>query len=285
MGHKTSDWDREFVFTDKDFHILRNLVNHHTGISLSDAKRELVYSRLTRRLRELNLKTFARYCELLQDDAYRDEIVHFTNAVTTNLTSFFREPHHFDYVANHILPAIANRNSEQRRIRFWSAGCSTGEEPYSLAITIKEKFPGLIGNFDLKILATDLASSVLDTAVNGVYPMEKLKTILPHRQKDWFYKRDSEHGGLAQIKPEIQSLITFRRLNLMNEWPMKGPFNTIFCRNVLIYFDKPTQRVLVERFANMLEDNGYLFLGHSESLFKVTDRFRLVGQTIYQKLR
>ena len=263
---------------------MRDLVIRHTGIALSEAKRELVYSRLTRRLRQLNLKSFARYCELLQGDVDGEEVVHFTNAVTTNLTSFFREPHHFDYVARHILPEIAARKPDNRRCRFWSAGCSTGEEPYSLAMTIKENFP-VINNYDIKILASDLASSVLETAINGVYPLEKLKTILPHRQKKWFYKGDSANAGLYQVKSELQDLITFRKLNLMNDWPMKGPFDAIFCRNVLIYFDKATQRILVDRFANLLRDDGYLFLGHSESLFKVTDRFKLMGQTIYQKTK
>ncbi|MGD8641482.1 MAG: protein-glutamate O-methyltransferase [Gammaproteobacteria bacterium] len=283
MTAMASDWEREFIFTDKDFHTLKELVNRHTGIALSDAKRELVYSRLTRRLRELKLKSFSKYCELLLDDTHTDEVVHFTNAVTTNLTSFFREPHHFEYIIKHVLPDIAKRPPEQRRVRFWSAGCSTGEEPYSLAMTLKEHFAGL-NNFDVKILATDLASSVLDTAINGIYPAEKLKTIPPHRQNE-FFKRDRLNYELMRIKPAIQNLITFRRLNLMDHWPMKGPFEMIFCRNVLIYFDKTTQRALVDRFANLLPDNGYLLLGHSESLFKVTDRFRLVGQTIYQKIK
>lgn len=283
MTLMASDWDREFIFTDKDFHLLRKLVNRYTGITLSDAKRELVYSRLTRRLRELNLKTFSKYCELLQDGAHTDEVVHFTNAVTTNLTSFFREPHHFEYIAKNVLPDIAARPYGERRVRFWSAGCSTGEEPYSLAMTLTEHFQG-INNFDIKILATDLASSVLDTAVNGLYPAEKLKTISPRRQIDYF-NRDPQNQQMMKIKSSVQNLVTFRHLNLMSDWPMKGPFEMIFCRNVLIYFDKSTQRILVDRFANLLADNGYLFLGHSESLFKVTDRFSLAGQTIYKKIK
>ncbi|WP_455221190.1 CheR family methyltransferase [Kaarinaea lacus] len=284
MAHVMSDWDREFLFTDRDFLILRDLVNHHTGISLSDAKRELVYSRLTRRLRQLNLKCFSKYCELLQSDAMGEELVHFTNALTTNLTSFFREPHHFDYFGKVLLPELVARKSGNQRYRFWSAGCSTGEEPYTMAMCIRESLP-FPNNYDIKILATDLDSSVLDTAISGIYPTEKLQTILPHRQKKWFYKDGAYEHGLRQISPELQQLITFRQLNLMHDWPMKGPFDAIFCRNVVIYFDKPTQRILIDRFANLLDPGGYLFLGHSESLFKVSDRFKLVGQTIYQKIR
>jgi len=284
MAHVMSDWDREFLFTDRDFLILRDLVNHHTGISLSDAKRELVYSRLTRRLRQLNLKSFSKYCELLQSDSMGEELVHFTNALTTNLTSFFREPHHFNYLSKVLLPELVARKAGNPRFRFWSAGCSTGEEPYTMAMCFREALP-FPNNFDLKILATDLDSSVLDTAISGIYPAEKLETILPHRQKKWFYKDGTYDHGLKHISPELQQFITFRQLNLMHEWPMKGPFDAIFCRNVVIYFDKPTQRILIDRFANLLDTGGYLFLGHSESLFKVSDRFKLVGQTIYQKIR
>ena len=284
MTQTASDWEREFIFTEKDFHILRKLVSRHTGIALSEAKRELVYSRLTRRLRQLNLKSFSKYCQLLQSDTNGEEIVHFTNAVTTNLTSFFREPHHFDYLSKNLLPELVTKNPGKQRLRFWSAGCSTGEEPYSLAMCIRESLP-FQNNYNIKILATDLDSSVLDTALSGIYPANKLKTILPHRQNKWFIKGVMQNQGLAQVKPELQDLITFRQLNLMHEWPMKGPFDAIFCRNVVIYFDKPTQRILVDRFANLLSDGGYLFLGHSESLFKVTDRFKLMGQTIYKKIR
>jgi len=278
------DWEREFKFTDKDFMTLRDLVNWHTGISLSLSKKELVYSRLTRRLRKLNLQSFKSYCQLLQSDNRGEELVHFINAVTTNLTSFFRESHHFDFLSKTMLPELAARKVIRPRLRIWSAGCSTGEEPYSIAMSVKESFP-LHNNYDIKILATDLDSSVLEKATNGIYSREKLSSIMPHRQKKWFRKGHSLNSGYVQIKPEVQNLVTFRQLNLMNDWPMKGPFDGIFCRNVIIYFDKPTQKVLIDRFANILANGGYLFLGHSESLFKVTSRFKLVGQTIYQKLQ
>jgi chemotaxis protein methyltransferase CheR len=284
MVQTASDWDREFIFTEQDFYVLRELINRHTGICLSEAKKELVYSRLTRRLRQLKLKSFATYCQLLQSDASGGELVHFINAVTTNLTAFFREPHHFEYLCRSLMPELAAKKAGRQRYRFWSAGCSTGEEPYSMAMCIRESLPAQ-NYYDIKILATDLDSSVLDVAISGLYTAEKLKTILPHRQNKWFLKGETNSHGLMQVLPDLQNLITFRQLNLMHEWPMKGPFDVIFCRNVVIYFDKPTQRVLVERFANLLGPGGYLFLGHSESLFKVTDRFKLVGQTIYQKIR
>ncbi|HEY5601569.1 MAG TPA: protein-glutamate O-methyltransferase [Gammaproteobacteria bacterium] len=284
MIQTAPEWDREFIFTEQDFYVLRELINRHTGICLSEAKKELVYSRLTRRLRQLKLKSFAKYCQYLQSESSGEELVHFINAVTTNLTAFFREPHHFEYLCRSLLPELAAKKSGKQRYRFWSAGCSTGEEPYSMAMCISETLP-FENSFDIKILATDLDSSVLDVAISGLYPIEKLKVILPHRQNKWFPKGESFNHGLMQVRPDLQNLITFRQLNLMHEWPMKGPFDAIFCRNVVIYFDKSTQRILVDRFANLLGPGGYLFLGHSESLFKVTDRFKLVGQTIYQKIR
>jgi len=277
------DWEREFAFTDKDFLILSKLVNQHTGISLSAGKKELVYSRLTRRLRKLNLRTFKSYCQLLLSNSNGEELKHFINAITTNLTSFFREQHHFDFFRKTMLPSLASRQSSNPRIRFWSAGCSTGEEPYSLAMCIKESFTDKF-NSDIKILATDLDSSVLEHATRGIYSTEKLKTILPQYHNKWFHKSNSLNAGFVQIKSELQKLIVFRQLNLMHDWPMKGPFDGIFCRNVIIYFDKPTQKILIDRFANILSDGGYLFLGHSETLFKVTGRFNPVGQTIYQKI-
>jgi len=282
MVQRITHWNREFILTDNDFQVLRKLINEHTGICLTDSKRELVYSRLTRRLRKLNLKDFSSYCRLLQNKSNSDEVIYFTNAVTTNLTSFFREPHHFEFIKSTLVPELLSANHDKGRLRIWSAGCSTGEEPYSIAMTMKETLPI---NSNLKILATDVDSSVLDVAKRGMYPFEKLKTIFPHILHKWFTRSDYPNNGLMHIQANLQQLVTFKQLNLMHDWPMKGPFNAIFCRNVVIYFDKPTQRILVDRFANLLPNGGYLFLGHSESLFKVTDRFQLVGQTIYRKIK
>ena len=284
MEQRVSNWNREFIFTDNDFYTLQKLVNEHTGISLSDAKRELVYSRLTRRLRKLNLKYFSSYCDLLQNSSDTDELVHFTNAVTTNLTSFFREPHHFEHLKKSYIPEMLSNTEEKKRLRIWSAGCSTGEEPYSIAMTLKDALP-TDREIDVRILATDLDSNVLNTAKQGIYPYDKLKSLFPQNIKRWFARDNGKNSRHMVVDPALQELIIFKQLNLMHEWPMKGPFDAIFCRNVVIYFDKPTQRILIDRFADMLADDGYLFLGHSESLFKVTDRFKLVGQTMYRKIK
>jgi chemotaxis protein methyltransferase CheR len=273
---------REFEFTDREFNYVRQLVNRHTGISLAETKRELVYSRLARRLRQLQINSFAHYCELLEQGD-PEELEQFTNAITTNLTSFFREEHHFTYLAQTLLPALLQDKQHSRRLRIWSAGCASGEEPYTIAIVTRETLPAGSG-WDVRILATDIDSNVLAKARSGVYPYERVEALSRQRLQRWFLKGRGANEGTVKVVPELQELIRFRRLNLMDDWPMQGLFDLIFCRNVVIYFDKATQKTLFERFANRLEANGHLFVGHSESLFKVTDRFRLIGKTIYRKL-
>jgi len=258
-------------------------VSQHTGISLSDAKRDMVYSRLARRLRHLGLDNFNAYCQLLTSDTAENELGHFTNSITTNLTSFFREPHHFDYLANQLLPECMSLNKLNRRLRIWSAGCSTGEEPYSIAMTVMEHLPKNHG-WDVKILATDLDTNVLETAKRAVYPEERLTGINEKRCQRWFKKGRGENAGLLQAKSALRDLVTFKQLNLMKDWPMQGTFDIIFCRNVLIYFDKPTQGVLMERFASLIAGHGRLFIGHSETLYRVTEKFKLQGQTVYRKV-
>lgn len=275
--------EREFHFSDHDFTKIRDLVNRHTGISLSEAKRDMVYSRLARRLRRLDIGSFKDYCQLLEGGGADDELGHFTNAVTTNLTSFFREPHHFEHLGKKLLPELLRLKSTEKRLRIWSAGCSTGEEPYSIAITLLENLPRNHDGWDVKILATDLDTNVLATASRGQYAEERMKNVDERRQRRWFRRGRGENNGLLQVKPELQELITFKQLNLMQEWPLKGPFDIIFCRNVIIYFDKPTQAVLMGRYADVMADHGKLFLGHSETLYRVTERFKLMGQTIYDK--
>lgn len=273
---------REFSFTDHDFATIRTLVKHHTGINLSPAKRNMVYSRLTRRLRQLALNDFASYCERLkQGDA--EEFSQFINAITTNLTSFFREPHHFDYLAKTVIPELLSKNKLDQRIRIWSAGCSTGEEPYSISITILEALRGS-GGWDVKVLATDLDTDVVAHAERGVYSQERLSGLTLEQLRKWFLKGTQGNSGMARIGARARELISFRQLNLMESWPMRGPFDVIFCRNVVIYFDKETQRVLFERFANYLADGGYLFIGHSETLYQISNRFELIGNTIYRKI-
>lgn len=269
--------EREFTFTKHDFDLLRKLVNEHTGINLSDHKQEMLYSRLSRRLRALNLKTFSSYYKLLQAEG-GEEIVHFINAVTTNLTAFFREPHHFELLEQVVLPQLLVKKQSTRRLRIWSAGCASGEEAYSIAVVIKEIVPA---DWDVKILATDLDSSVLAKATKGMYEEERINGISSARLHRWFKKGTGTKTGRVQVVPELQTLITFKHLNLMHAWPMHGPFDIIFCRNVVIYFDKPTQKVLFDRFANLIDREGYLFIGHSENLFQLSTQFRLLRQTVY----
>lgn len=272
---------REFSFTDKHFDVLRNLVREHTGIALSDIKKELVYGRLSRRLRKLNMGDFDSYLKLLKKDG-NDELGDFVNSVTTNLTSFFREDHHFQYLQTTLLPMLMSRRKDNRRIRIWSAGCSTGQEPYSIAMVVRETVPN-IDNWDIKILATDIDTNVLATAEQGVYDPKKVEGVSKTRLQRWFMKGKGDKSDLVRVKPELRELITFRQLNLLKGWPMQGLFDVLFCRNVVIYFDKDTQRVLFDRFANTLEEDAHMFIGHSESLFKVTDRFELLGKTIHKK--
>jgi chemotaxis protein methyltransferase CheR len=272
---------REFDFGNEDFDALRKLVKEITGINLSDQKRELVYGRLARRLRALRLRTFAEYRELLAADGGR-EIGELCNAITTNLTSFFRESHHFDHLRDHVLQAMAANRAGSRRVRIWSAGCSTGEEPYSIAMTVLEALPDL-RTWDVKILATDLDSDVLAKAQRGIYAADRMRTMQPQRLSRFFAEGRGRDGATYQVRPELQSLITFKQLNLMHSLPMKGPLDVIFCRNVVIYFDKDTQRELFARVAHLQRPGDLLFLGHSESLFKVSESYTPIGKTIYRR--
>ncbi len=278
---------REFEFGDADFEALRRLVKQITGINLSDQKRELVYGRLARRLRALRLKSFGEYRELLARDGGQ-EIAQFCNAITTNLTAFVREPHHFDDLREHVLMPMAAGAAAgaaaggERRLRIWSAGCSTGEEPYSLAMTILEAVPEL-RRWDVRILATDLDSDVLERGRRGVYAEDRLKNMTLQRRSRFFIERRERDGLHYEASPELKSLITFKQLNLMHPFPMRGPLDAIFCRNVVIYFDKETQRDLFARISQLQRPGNLLFLGHSESLFKVSEDYTLIGKTVYRR--
>ena len=271
----------DYVLTDAQFHRIRELVREHTGISLSEAKRQLVYGRLARRLRALNFQSFGEYVELLESGGAA-ELEEFTNAITTNLTSFFREPHHFEFLASDVLPQIVARDGGTRRARIWCCAASTGEEPYSIAMVLREA-QELLNGFDVKLLATDLDSAVLATGATGIYNAERLKSVSSARVSRFFRKGGGEHAGKFRAQDELRSLITFKQLNLMHEWPVRGPFDAIFCRNVIIYFDKETQRALFERMAALQRPGDILFLGHSESLYRVSDKYELVGRTIYRR--
>ncbi len=271
---------REFAFGEEDFQALRVLVKSLTGINLSEQKRELVYGRLARRVRALQLRSFAAYRDRLKSDS--QEVAELCNAITTNLTSFFREPHHFQYLRDHVLMPHADRGGP-RRLRIWSAGCSTGEEPYSIAMTVLEALPSP-AHTDVRILATDLDSEVLQRARRGVYPVERTAALAPERLQRFFIERREAGGPCRQVAPEVAALVTFKQLNLIHALPMRGPLDAIFCRNVVIYFDKETQRELFARIAGLQRPGDLLFLGHSESLFKVSDSYALIGKTIHRRI-
>ncbi|HEY4213883.1 MAG TPA: protein-glutamate O-methyltransferase CheR [Steroidobacteraceae bacterium] len=272
---------REFAFGNEDFEALRTLVKDLTGINLSDQKRELVYGRLARRLRALQLRSFAEYREVLASDGGR-EITELCNAITTNLTSFFREPHHFDYLRDHVLLPMSANVAGTRRLRIWSAGCSSGEEPYSIAMTVLETIPDL-SRWDIRILATDLDSDVLEKGRRGLYAADRVRGLSQQRLSRFFVQRNERDGPYYQVVPELASLIAFKQLNLMHPLPMKGPLHAIFCRNVVIYFDKDTQRELFTRVSQLQQPGQLLFLGHSESLFKVSEAYALIGRTVHRR--
>ena len=277
----TQQVEHEFELTDSEFKRLRDLVHARTGIALSDAKRELVYGRLARRLRKLKLASFAEYCELVESGESA-ELQELTNAITTNLTSFFRENYHFGLLAAEALPQVESKRCAARRMRLWSAGCSTGEEPYSLAVVMREALAHL-PSWDIKLLATDIDSKVVATAAEGEYAQERFKDVPAERVRNWF-RNVPGRPGFCAASAELKALITFRQLNLLDPWPMKGPFDIIFCRNVVIYFDKATQRGLFDRMADLQEPGGWLFIGHSENLLNVTRRYKLVGRTVYRRV-
>lgn len=273
---------REFNFTDEDFDQLRAIVKETTGINLADSKRELVYGRVSRRLRALGMNSFRDYRRLLTTADGAHEMIEFSNAITTNLTAFYREPHHFEYLAKNFLEPLLNKPGASRRIRMWSAGCSTGEETYSIAMTIHDTLQNLSG-WDIRILATDLDSDVLNKGINGVYTEDRLQKLSKSLVGKYFRERVEGTKRVYSISPDLKAMVTYKQLNLMHQLPMKGPLDVIFCRNTVIYFDKETQKTLFARIARLQREGDLLFLGHSESLFKVSDAYDLIGKTIYRR--
>jgi chemotaxis protein methyltransferase CheR len=271
---------REFAMTEADFDSIRDLAYRLTGIRLSTQKRELVYGRLARRVRATGLGDFAEYYRLVASGRDAGELEEFCNAITTNLTAFFRENHHFEYLRRQYFPRVAN--GPPRRIRLWSAGCSTGEEPYSLAMCIDQGVPDW-RNRDLRLLATDIDSDVLARARRATYREDRLQPLGAARRERYFSRQDGGNGADFTFDADVARLVAFHRLNLLHELPMRGPFDVIFCRNVVIYFDKDTQRRLFEKLAQLQRPGDLLFLGHSESLFRVSERYSLVGKTIYRR--
>lgn len=276
----TDALNQDYNFTQEHFELVRNEVYQYAGIVLADHKINMVYNRLIRRIRALPLNNFDDYFSYLSETPAEHPL--FINSLTTNLTAFFREKHHFNFVDQTVLPELAAAGS--RRIRAWSAGCSMGEEPYSLAMTLLNSAVDL-SSWDLKILATDIDSNVLNCARNGIYPLERIESLPISPPHKWFLKGTGPNKEQVRVRPELQRMVTFNQLNLMHDWPMKGPLDFIFCRNVMIYFDKGHQEKLLNRMADLLKPGGYLFVGHSESLARQQQRFRLIGNTIYQKER
>lgn len=276
----------ESTLCDQEFRLLRDLVKTHTGIALSEHKRSLVASRLGKRLRALGLESFRSYYNYLAGEAGQDERENFVNAITTNKTDFYREGLHFEFLEKEFVPALKVRAARtgERRIRIWSAGCSSGEEPYTIAITLRESLENLLA-WDVRILASDIDTQVLAQAAQGIYPAERVAEIPRPILERHFLRGVGSQAGLVRVSREVRNLVTFRRINLLEEpWRIQTAFDCIFCRNVIIYFDKPTQRRLVERFAGHLKADGYLFLGHSETLYGVSDRFVFLRNTIYRRV-
>jgi len=269
--------------TEEEFEKIAVLVKDLCGINLHQGKRELVKSRLAKRLRQLGMSEFRQYIDFVNKRENRAEVISMLDMISTNLTSFFREVQHFDFLSEHVIrPAVALGSSSNRRLRIWSAGCSTGEEPYSIAIRILEDIPNIVG-WDIKILATDLSTRALATAKEGVYERDSLDGLGKGIVSKYFTPVDAGQRTAYRVKDSVKRLVSFGRLNLMGHWPMKGLFNVIFCRNVMIYFDKDTQSKLINRFWNKLVPKGIQFIGHSESLAGVQHRFRYVEPTVYER--
>ena len=265
---------REFAFSHRDFEEVRKMIYDHAGIALSDAKDDMVYSRLARRLRATGQRSFQDYLALIRT-GHADEWEAFVNSLTTNLTDFFREAHHF-----HILKDFL-KTRRDRPITIWSSASSTGEEPYSIAMTAVEA----LGGFDapVEVLASDLDTSVLKKAADGIYPLERLSKLSQVQQRQFFHKGTGDRTGMAKVKPELRAMVKFFRLNLLDGvWSIRQPLDAIFCRNVMIYFDKPTQYAILKKMKPLLKPDGLLFVGHSEALYHATDLFRLRGQTVYE---
>ncbi|MEW6693883.1 Chemotaxis protein methyltransferase [Tepidimonas thermarum] len=268
---------REFAWTAADFDRIRRLIYQHAGINLHEGKQAMVYSRVSRRLRETGHDSFKAYLDWLESSRDPQEWQEFVNALTTNLTSFFRENHHFVELAR-----MVREGGPGRAWKIWCSAASTGEEPYSIAITMADAL-GLQGNF--RIWASDIDTRVLQTAARGVYKLEQLRAVSPQQLRHYFLRGKGANEGLARVKPELQKHLQFFTLNLVDErWSLNEEFDVIFCRNVMIYFDHATQRQVLARLHRLLRPHGTLFVGHAENFSDARDLFRLRGKTIYEKV-
>lgn len=272
------------ILTERDFERISDLVYRHCGINLHDGKRELVHARLAKQLRAGGFATVADYFRHIEADASGESFHDLIDSLSTNLTSFFREPEHFRFFQSQFLPGLLSRKRAhgETRIRGWSAGCSSGEEPYTIAITLLDALDRA-GAWDAKLLATDLSRRVLRTAIEGRYDKKRVEAVTPQQKSRYFVSSRADGQTTFEVAPALKQMISFRYLNLMETWPFTGPLDFIFCRNVMIYFDKPTQQTLVNRFWQCLSPGGLLFTGHSESLTGITHPFKYVQPTIYAK--
>ncbi|WP_027874714.1 CheR family methyltransferase [Spongiibacter marinus] len=273
-----SDVKFEFQFKDRDFDKLKEIVYARTGITLGEEKRQLVYSRFAKRLRKLNLRNFSEYIEYFEQNE-ESEVTDFINAITTNFTSFFREPHHFEFLKDF----IASRDMASKYCRIWSAGCSSGEEPYSIAMTVLDSIANP-DSWDLKILCTDIDTSVLRKAEQGVYDAARVEGIDERLLSRFFMRGKGPRKGFVKVRDDVRTNMVFRQLNFLDEFPFKKGFDLIFFRNVIIYFDKDTQRKIFSKIAKLQKPGDVLIIGHSENLAGVTDKYALIGRTIYQRL-
>ena len=275
---------QQFPFSDVDFQRLQKMIFDYAGISLNDSKRSMAYSRLTKRLRKLGLASFNEYLDVVAassaETAEPGERIAFINALTTNLTAFFREAHHFPLLTEHLLKM--HEAQPNKILNVWSAACSTGEEPYSIAMAVVEAFGS--DEPPVRIIASDLDTEALSAARQGVYAMERVASMTQVQLKRFFLKGTGAHRGYARIRPQLQRLVEFQQVNLNeSEWPVKAPLAAIFCRNVMIYFNKQTQAAILRRFAPLLAPDGLLFAGHSENFFyNASDYFRIRGKTVYE---
>ena len=269
----------EYSITAEEFQRFRALIYHESGISLGEQKKSLLASRLSKRMRDLDLATFSEYYAKVAEDQTREEFTRMLDLISTNKTDFFREPKHFDFLRERIIPKLIRI----KNIRIWSSACSTGEEPYTIAMTLFDYVQNP-SQWDFKILASDLSTRVLAKATAGIYGEDRFRDVPPDVMKRHFLRGRGEQTGVFKVKPHLAGAITFRRLNLMDDrFPIKNPLDLIFCRNVMIYFDRPTQEKLVNKFHHYLKPGGYLFIGHSESLQWVRHPFKTIVPTIYQK--
>ena len=271
----------EFSLTMADFRQVAKVLSDEAGIFLSEEKISLVYSRLSKRLRKLGFSNFSDYCEFVKTDAGVEERRNMINALTTNVTRFFREPHHFELLTESALPSLLAEAKKGRRVRIWSAACSSGEEPYSIAMTVLSMLPNA-ASYDIKILATDIDQDILNRASHGMYRERDLSAV-PKADKLKYFNKVGRSGDEWQVNASLKELITFGQLNLIKPWPMNGDFDVIFCRNVVIYFEEATQQKLWSRFHDVLSPEGWLKIGHSERITGPSEAaFKCVGSTSYK---